>query len=121
MLRGMLSLLVTAAVVLNPIEDHQPQLELKRTTVYCCGEVTATGRNVRYGYVAYKPEYYHKTCILYTQDMDYIGIFECEDTGGDLVKSGQRIDVYCPSLEACNEWIEQYGDYCYVQWVDAEG
>jgi hypothetical protein len=72
--------------------------------------------------VAYDPAYFGKTCILYTEDMRYIGIFECEDTGGHRVRTGQVLDVYTgTTLESCYDWVEQNGTHCYVQWVDSEG
>lgn len=63
-----------------------------------------------------------RTCILYTEDMEYIGIFECEDTGGSRVRTGQVLDVYTgTTLESCYDWVEEYGTYCYMQWVESEG
>ena len=99
-------------------------MELIRTTVYYApaGAKTATGKTARYGHIAYKPEYFGRTCILYTQDMQYIGIFECEDTGGSRVRAGQVLDVYTgTTLESCYDWVEENGTHCYVQWVESEG
>ncbi len=31
------------------------------------------------------------------------------------------MDVYCPNRQACYDWVAENGEYCYVQWVDAEG
>lgn len=104
--------------------EPEPEMELIRTTVYYApeGAKTATGATARYGHVAFKPEYFGRTCILYTADMEYIGVFECEDTGGKLIRTGQRIDVYTgTTIQSCYDWADEYGTYCYVQWVDAEG
>lgn len=101
--------------------EDEPELERIRTTVYTGGTHTATGRKVREGYVAYRPDYFGRTCILYTEDMQFIGIFECEDTGGSRVRSGKVLDVYCDTLAECYEWVAENGEYCYVQWIDAEG
>ena len=117
------------ALMLSPLsasaeEDISGSLPLVRTTVYYAhdGAKTATGKEARYGIIAYKPEYYGKTCILYTQDMEYIGVFECEDTGGKRVRTGQVLDVYTgTTLESCYDWVEEYGTYCYMLWVEAEG
>ena len=117
------------ALMLSPLtvsaeDDITGNLPLVRTTVYYAhdGAKTATGKTARYGIIAYKPEYYGKTCILYTQDMEYIGVFECEDTGGKRVRTGQVLDVYTgTTLESCYDWVEEYGTYCYMQWVEAEG
>ena len=123
--RFMAALLVGVAIV-SPIRtqaEEEPTLEYIRTTVYYAheGAKTATGKEARYGIIAYKPEYYGKTCILYTEDMRYIGIFECEDTGGHMVRTGQVLDVYCPNRQACYDWVAENGMYCYVQWIESEG
>lgn len=105
-------------------DDIEGALPLIRTTVYYAhpGAKTATGKEARYGIVAFDPKYYGKTCILYTEDMRYIGIFECEDTGGHLIRTGQRLDVYTgTTIDSCYEWVEEYGTHCYVQWVESEG
>lgn len=102
--------------------DQGEPLQLIRTTVYDGpSDHTATGRKAEYGIVAYDPAYFGKTCILYTEDMRYIGIFECEDTGGHKVRTGQVLDVYCPTRQACYDWVAENGMYCYVQWIESEG
>ena len=113
-------LLIFAIMAAEP--KPEPEMELIRTTVYDGPtDTTATGRKAEYGIVAYRPDYYGRTCILYTQDMEYIGIFECQDTGGRRVRTGQVIDVYCPNRQACYDWVAENGEYCYVQWVDSVG
>ena len=117
------------ALMLSPLtvsaeDDITGSLPLVRTTVYYAheGAKTATGKTARYGMVAYDPAYFGKTCILYTEDMRYIGIFECEDTGGHRVRTGQVLDVYTgTTLESCYDWVEENGTHCYVQWVESEG
>ena len=117
------------ALMLSPLtvsaeDDIAGNLPLVRTTVYYAheGAKTATGKTARYGMVAYDPAYFGKTCILYTEDMRYIGIFECEDTGGHRVRTGQVLDVYTgTTLESCYDWVEENGTHCYVQWVESEG
>ena len=117
------------ALMLSPLtvsaeDDITGNLPLVRTTVYYAkeGAKTATGKTARYGMVAYDPAYYGKTCILYTEDMEYIGIFECEDTGGHRVRTGQVLDVYTgTTVQSCYDWANEYGTYCYVQWVKSEG
>lgn len=118
------SLLMLSPLTVSAEDEIAGSLPLIRTTVYYAheGAKTATGKTARYGMVAYDPAYFGKTCILYTEDMRYIGIFECEDTGGHRVRTGQVLDVYTgTTLESCYEWVEQNGTHCYVQWVEAEG
>ena len=118
------SLLMLSPLTVSAEDEIAGSLPLIRTTVYFAkeGAKTATGKEARYGIVAYDPAYFGKTCILYTEDMRYIGIFECEDTGGHRVRTGQVLDVYTgTTLESCYDWVEEYGTYCYMQWVEAEG
>lgn len=127
LIQALTGLLVAGVVSSSSIvteADTEPELQLIRTTVYYAkpGAKTATGKTARVGHVAYKRDYFGKTCILYTQDMEYIGIYECEDTGGKMISSGQRLDVYTgTTLQSCYDWVAENGEYCYVQWIDAEG
>ena len=118
------SLLMLSPLTVSAEDEIAGSLPLVRTTVYYANEgaKTATGKTARYGMVAYDPAYFGKTCILYTEDMRYIGIFECEDTGGHRVRTGQVLDVYTgTTLESCYDWVEENGTHCYVQWVESEG
>lgn len=126
MIKRISALMIAGTVLASPLvtEADDPSLEYIRTTVYYAkeGAKTATGKEARYGIVAYKPEYFGKTCILYTADMEYIGVFECEDTGGHMIRTGQRLDVYTgTTIDSCYDWVDEYGTYCYMQWIDAEG
>lgn len=125
MKKTILALLAAGIALMTPMMTAADDgMELIRTTVYYApaGAKTATGKTARYGYVAYKPEYFGKTCILYTQDMEYIGVFECEDTGGSRVRTGQVLDVYTgTTIDSCYDWVEENGTHCYVQWVESEG
>ncbi len=130
-MKHILALFLTGVILFSPLftdaEDeitssNGEPLQLIRTTVYDGpSDHTATGRKAEYGIVAFDPAYYGKTCILYTEDMRYIGIFECEDTGGHKVRTGQVLDVYCPTRQACYDWVAENGMYCYVQWIESEG
>ena len=105
------------------------------TTAYHHGEITASGVPVRRGICAVKREWMGLTAIVYEYKPDgsmgdMIGIWECLDTGfggdadGDGVGSleaGKVIDMYFPTLEECQAWMEQTGGKVYVQLVDAEG
>lgn len=98
---------------------------------YPPGSITASGCEVREGIVAAKQDWMDALVVLYDTDMDLIGYYEVEDTGfgidqdGDgigSIEEGTSIDVFRDSLERCYEWIERYGDYCYVQIItDAKG
>ena len=119
--------------------DNYPDItpQLIRCTCYTAeeGDITADGSKVREGIVAGKREWLGYTCIIYENDNgkigDLIGIYEFKDTGagidtdcdgkGDSIKKGLSIDVYRDTLERCYEWIDQYGDYVYIQVVYGVG
>ena len=127
MIKRLITALLVGVAIVSPIRsraEEEPTLEYIRTTVYYAkeGAKTATGKEARYGIIAYKPEYYGRTCILYTADMEYIGVFECEDTGGERVRTGRVLDVYTgTTIDTCYDWVDTYGTHCYMQWIDAEG
>ncbi len=87
---NILGILLIFIVMAAEPEDTEPEMELIRTTVYDGpSDHTSTGRKAEYGIVAFDPAYYGRTCILYTEDMQYIGIFECQDTGGTRFGRGR--------------------------------
>lgn len=105
------------------------------TTAYCDGEVTCTGKKVRYGICAVKKEWIGKTALIYNREEDgtigdLLGIYECLDTGfgadsdGDgigSIQEGKVVDVYFPTLEECEEWMKKTNRKVYIQLFDAEG
>lgn len=84
----------------NPYPDAI-RLDIE-ATAYCYGTTTCTGKPVRVGYAAMAKEYIGMTAVVYEADengepLDYIGIYEIEDTGGDYrIKNGTCIDIYVP-------------------------
>jgi len=88
---------------LNPYPDAI-RLDIE-ATAYCYGTTTCTGKPVRVGYAAMAKEYIGKTAVVYEADengepLDYIGIYEIEDTGGDYrIKNGTCIDIYIPDYD----------------------
>ena len=107
--------------------------EPMRVTCYTSSEgaITASGAVVREGIVAASRDYMNYSVILYDEDMNFVGFFEVKDTGagidtdgdgkGDSIKKGLSIDVYRDTLDRCYDWIEEYGDYMYVQFVEGKG
>lgn len=87
---------------------------------------TADGSVPEVGMLAGKREYLGKSAILYEVKEDgtigdLIGYFEFCDTGGHKgLKNGTRIDVYRDTLSDCYDWIGRYGDYVYLQILDAK-
>ena len=56
------------------------------------------------------------TVLVYTEDMELLGIFQAEDTGGAI--KGKIIDIYMQLENDCLEWGRQK---VFVQVVQAEG
>lgn len=105
------------------------------TTAYCHGRVTATGREPRRGICAVREEWVGKTALVWEcKDSDamgeFLGFWECLDTGfgadsdGDgigSIQEGRVIDMYFPTQEEVQGWMEITGGRVYVQLIDAEG
>lgn len=105
------------------------------TTAYCHGTVTATGCRPRRGICAVRDEWVGKTAMVWACDNsdtrgEFLGIWECLDTGfgadsdGDgmgSIQEGRVIDMYFPTQEEAQEWMEATGGRVYVLLVDAEG
>ena len=130
-----LVLLMLLLVILSglPVEAKE-KYPVKKMRVTCYtypeGKITASGSEVREGIVAAKKSWMDAVVVIYDLDMELIGYFEVKDTGfgidkdGDgigSIQDGTSIDVFRSTLDRCYEWVETYGDYCYVQIIPAEG
>lgn len=105
------------------------------TTAYHHGTATVTGQRTRKGICAVRREWVGKTALAWecTDDDEmggFLGIWECLDTGvgadsdGDgigSIQEGRVIDMYFPTQEEVQEWMEVTGGRVYVQLIDAEG
>lgn len=128
---AMLLTVMFYALPVNAAEKYPVKKMRVTCYTYPPGSITASGSEVREGIVAAKKDWMDALVLLYDMDMNFIGYFEVKDTGfgidkdGDgigSVQEGKSIDVFRSSTERCWEWIERYGDYCYVQIIpDAEG
>lgn len=91
-------------------------------TAYCCGTHTATGVPVHYGCMAVSKEHLGDVAILYTENAEYLGIFEGNDQGGtDAIREGRVVDIYFPSYEQCREFMARTGGVAYIQFVPGKG
>lgn len=114
----------------------ESELVKKRCTCYVEPGITASGYYTRDGVIAGRRSDLGKVAALYRCDTDdqigeFIGFYEFRDSGagidtdgdgkGDSIKKGLSIDVYKPSLEEAYDWRMEYGDYVYVQYIEAEG
>jgi len=100
-----------------------------RCTGYCDYGYTKSGEYTREGIVAGKEEWLGKSCYIYSINPngscgELIGIYEFLDTGygidGSLI-DGTSIDIWFPSEDEVWNWMRTYGDYVYIQIMDAVG
>jgi len=102
-------------------------VKIRCTCYYWTGNQCAYGGYPKEGLtVAGKPEWRNMTCAIYACDAEsnvgeFIGYFEITDTGGEYIRSGERIDMYRDTLKDCNYWVAQYGDYVYFKIIESEG
>ena len=94
--------------------DEQPELIKGYATAYNGPtDRTCTGKPVHKGICGGCQAYLGKTIILYQrlpgdEIGQILGIFECEDTGTGTegFQQGRVIDVYCPTLEECQDFMD---------------
>lgn len=131
---GVGSLLDDTCINLNKtriveVESDATEPQVNATLIRCTGYndigYTRSGEWTRHGVVAGKYEWLGKSCNLYRQNEDgtigeLIGTYEFLDTGyginGSLEK-GTSIDVWHPTEEAVWDWMAEYGDYVYIEFV----
>lgn len=93
-----------------------------RCTCYTIDGITASGQHTRQGIVAGKSEWLGCVAVLYDTNGEFIGFYEVLDTGGtNAIRSGKTIDVWVEDDEAVREWQRKFGDYVYIQIIEAEG
>lgn len=94
-----------------------------RVTCYVpTGNPTKSGMMPKEGFCAARSDWIGKVAVVYDMDMNLVGYFEINDTGSHArIKSGKSIDIFRDNMERAREWVRTYGDYMYVQIIDAEG
>lgn len=109
--------------VVEKWEESQPVLNKIRCTCYIpTGNRTASGVYPYEGIIASNREHLGEMAALYTLDREFIGYFECRDTGGaESLRNGTSIDVYRDNLDRAYEWVGEYGDYVLIQWIGGDG
>lgn len=101
-----------------------------KTTAYYLDGITASGQHVRPGICAgmdwmvdEADENGSWTAMIWTADgTEFLGYFELLDKGGtDAIKNGNVIDVWFPTYEECQEWMEITNGKCLVRYFYAVG
>lgn len=103
------AILIFGSMVLTVYADgfyEKPEEYIRmEATAYCYGTTRCDGKPVRTGVCAGKPEWYGNVAAIYLDDGgkpgEFIGYFECLDTGGERIKTGEVIDIYMPNKDDC--------------------
>lgn len=131
---GIAVITLTCLIGFTSYADSQPTLIKGYATAYIGeSEYTYTGDKVREGICGGCKDYIGKTIVLYQRLPNdevgrILGIYECLDTGTGTegFQQGRVIDVYQPSLEECQDFMNLiYEDGCqgrvYIQIFDGKG
>ena len=131
-----LSLMMAAVVATTPMIAKAQDLKQIRCTCYIEPGVTKSGHYTHEGVIAGRKEDLGKVAALYAVAEDgsvgeFIGYFDFYDTGagidtdgdgrGDSIKKGKSVDVFRETMTDAKKWIKTYGDYVYIQYIEAEG
>ena len=121
-------LLLAANMFSDKIPFKEENIFKIKTTAYCTGTITATGKEPRVGICAGKKEWLGKLVFVFENNDgeigNFIGCWECEDTGfgtdkdGDgigTIQEGKVIDMYFPTYEECKEWMKLTNGEIYVE------
>lgn len=109
-------------------------INIRCTTYYVSG-TTASGEQTRQGILAGKREWLNRECNLYRTNADgskgeLIGRYVFKDTGFGIdrlngvnypngtISAGASIDMWHPTEEACWDYVSQYGDYVYLEFIN---
>lgn len=110
-------------IVRNDINFEEQGFYQIKTTAYCVGHHTANGSAVHEGGCACSIDHIGDVAILYTLDGEFLGYFECNDTGaeGGGVRKGTVVDIYRTDLDRCKDWMNETGGKVWIKWIDGNG
>lgn len=105
----------------KPLDLKDAGYEHMYATAYILKGTTATGGTTRPGICACNP-HVGEIAIVYTMDGDYLGMYECTDTGGtDGLKNGTVIDIWKANYTQAESFMKLTGGEVYVKWIDGDG
>lgn len=102
--------------------EEEKELQQIRCTCYLpTGNATASGVMPYEGICASNLEHMGWTARIYTLEGELIGDFLSLDTGGHpTLQNGTSIDIYRDNMNRAMEWINTYGDYVLIEWIEPE-
>lgn len=115
-------LIISSLIFAAPVkaEDVQPEMIKGHATAYCLDGTMANGTHVREGACASSADRLGAVLMIYKRLPDdsigdFIGMYEVLDAGGtDGIKSGKVIDIWKPTYEKCQEFMNLvYEDGCH--------
>ena len=127
-------MIATCLIGFTSYADEEPTLIKGYATAYIGeSEYTCTGDKIRKGICGGCKDYIGKTIVLYQRLPNdevgrILGIYECLDTGTGTegFQQGRVIDVYQPTLEECQDFMDliytnNAQGKVWIQVIDAKG
>lgn len=108
-MKKIIAIMLGALTLVAPMQQAKAE-ELKDMyiTCYCpesCpGEITYTGATVREGIAAVTEEHIGDAAIIYTQEGECLGIWECLDKIG--TGKSNVIDIWVPNMDSCKDYMK---------------
>lgn len=117
---------VPAVSEIDTMAVPEIKAEVIRCSVSCTEGYTRSGEYTREGVIGGKYEWLGRKCNLYALAEDgsigdMIGSYEFLDTGYGIdgsMEKGKSVTVWVPNMDACWDWLDTYGDYVYMEFVD---
>lgn len=102
--------------------DFEPQLMHITWYLNPNGNKTANGKPTFLGSCASNREHLGDMVALYDKDKNFICYLEVNDTGSaKSLKNGTSIDIFVESEDQMWAWVNAYGEYMYVQFIESDG
>ena len=103
-----------------PVTPFGEELQKVRCTCYLpTGNKTADGTVPYEGICASNRDHLGDVAVLYSVEGEFIGFFECRDIGGHRkLRNGTAVDIYRDSMDRAWEWVDEWGDYVYIYWLE---
>lgn len=117
---------VPAVSEIDTVVTPKINAEVIRCSVSCTEGYTRSGEYTHEGVIGGKYEWLGRKCNLYALAEDgsigdMIGSYEFLDTGYGIdgsMEKGESVTVWVPNMDACWDWLDTYGDYVYMEFVD---